>query len=265
MPNNFLIKYILQTLVYYDVMDYPMTAFEVWKYLTRTSQQSIDNIQQQIEIGAQCMIEKYGLTEVIKELESDGLKKYIEEYQGYYFLQGRKNLVEQRLERNKIAEKKFKLIQKITGWLRFLPYIKMVAVTGRVAMKNSENKSDLDFLIVLKKHKLFTGRMLVTSLIHFLGRRRYADKIKNRACLNYYITDKSLEISLRDVFSASEYFFITPIFGKDIFHEFQEKNSWIGGYKPNYSPDKIFNLKFVRDNKLAKFSRRLLKGLLEFF
>jgi len=245
MQNN-LSKYILTTLAYYDVMDYPMTAFEIWKYLTRTSS---DNSDEQNE--------RHSLLEVLRELETDKLEKDIEECNGYYFLKGRNELVVQRIERNKIAEQKFRIVRGVVWWLRFVPFVRGVAVTGRLAMKNTESKSDLDLLVVLKKGKIFTGRTLVTLLVHISGKRRYGNKVTNRICLNYFITDKSLEINLKDIFSASEYFFMIPVFGRKTFHKFQIRNSWLARYKINYQLDEVNNLKLMHDSKIAKLIRKI--------
>jgi len=226
-------------------MDYPMTSFEIHKYFT--------NFNQPAEIEE----EKSGLLEIINVLESEKLKKFIEEYRGFYFLKSRKNLVEQRLERSKIAESKFKILLQAARWLRFVPYVRMIAVTGRLAMKNTESQSDLDVLVVLKHGKIFTGRTLVTLATHLLGRRRHGQKIANRICLNYFITEKSLEINLKDGFSASEYAFIFPLFGFEVFQKFQQANGWIKNYKPNFQMDDLPNLKLLPDTRAAKFFREI--------
>ncbi|MDO8240770.1 MAG: hypothetical protein Q7T51_02245 [Candidatus Moranbacteria bacterium] len=251
MDNN-LSKYILTTLAYYDVMDYPMTAFEIWKYLTRMT-----NDERMLTK------DEFSLTNVVAELENEKLQKFTEEFQGYYFLRGRRDLVEQRIERNKIAEQKFRIVRGVVFWLRFVPFVRGVAVTGRLAMKNTERASDLDFLVVLKKGKIFTGRTLVTLVVHLLGRRRYGQKIKDRVCLNYFITSKSLEINLKDVFSASEYSFLVPIFGYKTFKKFQWKNAWIAKYKINYALHSIPGEKLVHDSRLAKTLRKIGEKVLK--
>lgn len=252
MSSPTLEKNILATLVYYDVMDYPMTSFEIHKYLTAFDQQSTADNQQ-------C-----NLFEIINGLEGESLKNFVEEYRGFYFLKGRRALVEQRLERNKIAESKFKILLKTARWLRFVPYVRMVAATGSLAMKNTEAESDLDILVALKHGKIFTGRTLATLAVHLLGRRRYGKKITNRICLNYFITEKSLEINLKDVFSASEYFFSFPLFGFAVFQRFQAANSWIRNYKPNYRIDDIPNLKLLPDTRCAKFFRQIGEKIFSF-
>lgn len=237
-------KNIITTVAYYDIFDYPLTAFEIWKYLVAYG---AENPAQGMEAG---------LSDIAEELENKELKKYIGQYRGYYFLKGKNDLVEKRIRRNKISEKKFKIIRKVVWFLRFVPYVRMVAVTGRMAMKNASEESDLDLLIVLKHGRIFTGRTLVTFLVHILGKRRYGKKITDRICLNYFITDKSLEIQLKDLFSSSEYSFALPMFGFKNFQKFQEANIWIKDTKPNYNPEKLANLKMIPDSDASRFLRK---------
>jgi len=150
-------------------------------------------------------------------------------------LRGRKELVEQRLQKDKNSILKFKVAEKVVWWLRFVPFVRMVAITGTLAMKNSERNSDIDFLAVLEKGRIFTGRLFVTLMVHLLGKRRYGKKIKNRICLNYFITTGSIEIQRQDLFGANEYSFIYPIFGHNVFQNFCETNiTWIKKLKPNW-------------------------------
>ena len=222
--NNNLSKYILATITYYDVMDYPMTVFEIWKYLTR-----ITNDELRINNEA----DKYSLADIINELESEKLKKVIEKYRGFYFIKGRKNLVVQRIERNKISEKKLRVVVSIIKILRLVPFIKSLVIVGRLAMKNGENKSDMDILVILKSGKIFTGRALITLAVQLIGKRRYKEKIKDRICLNHFITE-DFSVSIKDIFSANEYAFAMPIFGSEVFRDFQTKNIWINNFKSNY-------------------------------
>lgn len=251
-------KHILTTLAYYDALDYPMTAFEIWKYLTRVE---INELKDDKEIS---------LNEIMKELEGDRLRRLLGVFEGFYFLRGRDFLVQQRIERSKIAEKKLKKAIKITKWLRFVPFVRMVAVSGRLAMKNTEKKSDLDFLIALKNRKIFTGRLLVTFLVHILGKRRYGTKIEDRACLNHFLNKKYLEIDLEDnfskseyIFSASEYHFTFPLFGPKTFQKFREQNGWIKKYKINFSVFENSNLRFVEDIWPAKIFRKIGEKILQ--
>ncbi len=234
-----MIKKIIKTIAYYDILGYPLTVFEIWKYLISEQGQN-----------------KITLADIISELETEEIKKNIEEYRGYYFLRGRKNLVMQRIERNKISEGKYGIIKRAVWFLRFAPFVRMILVTGRLAMKNADKKSDLDILVCLESGRIFTGRSFVTLIAHLLGKRRYGNKITNRICLNYFITTGYLEIETQDLFASSEYSFAVPIFGFEYFQKFQQANSWIKKYHENYTPEKTANLKLIKDSFFSRLIRQ---------
>ena len=237
-------KNILQTIVYYDILNFPLTSFEVRKYLIAENTCS--------------------LGEIVEALESNEIKKHVEEFQGFYFLKGRKDLVEWRIQNDKNSIAKFKIAEKTVWWLRFVPFVRMIAATGTLAMKNCEKDSDIDFFVVLKKERIFTGRLLVTAMTHVLGRRRHGKRIRNRACLNYFTATGNLEISRKDLFAASEYSFVFPLFGFGTFKKFSEKNiSWIKKYKPNFKYGDLKPAKyFVEVKPLQQGVQRFFEGLI---
>ena len=244
MPDK-LNKNILATIVYYNGFNYPLTAFEVWKNLIRTDY--YDNSQ-----PAQIT-----LAEIIRRLGDDNLKKYIENQNGFYFLKGENNLVERRIKNNKISAGKINKLVGIAKWMRFIPFIKMIGMTGALAMKNANVKSDLDIFLVFKNGKIWTGRTLATLFLHIIGKRRHNRKIIDRVCLNFFVTDDSLEVMTRDLFSASEYMFLVPLYGFSIYERFQIKNQWIKSMKPNYALCEIPPLKTLEDSRLTKFIRAI--------
>lgn len=236
-------KQIFSTIAYYDVLEYPLTLLETWKYLMQPVEGKLNE-------------EKISLGNVYERLNSKETKIFLENYQGFYFIKGRKKLVPQRIAREKISQKKIQLVRDLVSKLKFSPFVRMVAITGRVAMKNAVPKSDLDLMVVIEKEKIFTGRFFFTTLVHFLGKRRYAKKIKNRACLNYFITSDSLEVIYKDIFSSSEYFFILPIFGKETFQKFYEKNRWIEKHRVNYDFFRTLEALWIEDNFFSGYFRK---------
>lgn len=240
---------ILATIAYYDVLDYPLTVFELWKYLI-SNQESVNSDQQKGKIL---------LIDIINELENEELKKRIETYRGYYFLSGRKDLVSQRIERNKISEEKYKVIRRVIKFLRFVPFMRMILVTGRVAMKNAEKRSDLDLLLVFEKGHIFLGRFLTVGLLSILRKRRNGEKIKNKICLNHFLSTE-LSVTVQDLFSAHEYVFMLPVFGLEWYQKFFEKNAWIGTYHPNFK-NGLPNVKEVKDSEWSKIVRKILERI----
>lgn len=248
-------KYILATVVYYDGFSYPLTAFEIWKYLIRINYSSDFDNSVKFELG-----------QVVGALQSEVFSKYLENCNGFYFLKGRNEIVGTRIKNQKISAGKFGRLFRVAYWLRFIPFVRMIGVTGGLAMKNAHSKSDWDLLIVTAGGHIWTGRTLVTLFAHLIGKRRYGKKIINRVCLNYFVTDSSLEVLTKDLFSASEYMFMIPLFGQDTYHRFQIKNQWIKNLKPNYDLQEIPQMNVIGDDFFSKKVRSigefLLKGSL---
>lgn len=248
MPEK-LIQNILATICYYDVLDYPLTVFEIWKYLIAKDSESLEKTNS-------------SLFDVLNCLDDNRLRKKVETFRGYYFLSGRKKIVFSRIEHNKISEQKYKLVKKVVYFLRIVPFVHAIALAGRMAMKNAEKKSDLDLLIVLKKEHIFIGRFIVTLVVHVLGMRRHGNRVANRICLNHFLTDE-FNVSVRDIFSAREYAFMLPIFNSNNMEIFYQKNEWIETYIINYMAEKS-NLKVVEDNLVLMRTRAFLEKCLSF-
>lgn len=251
--NDSLKRSILNTVCYYDVLNYPLTLFEIWKHLLATE-----------DLGREGTL-KITLKDIANNLEEKELTQFIDNENGMYFLKGRNALVRDRIKRSKISALKIKKMKSAVGWLKVSPFVRMVLVTGKLAMKNAHPKSDWDVLVVLRENRIWIGRTFVTLWAHFLGKRRHHDKIKNRICFNYFITTNSLEIRNKDLYSANEYFFCFPLYdGKNYFQRFQLKNHWIKNYKPNYYLSLAGNLFTAGDTKWSKFTRSLLENLVDY-
>lgn len=244
-------KNILSTIAYYDGLNYPLTAFEIWKYLIRSDYH--------LARGSNV---KITLSQILKRLDEQGLSSFLERYNGFYFLRGRKDLVERRLDNCKISAEKIKNLRKIVWWLRMFPFVKMIGATGGVAMKNANNKSDLDLFVVLKYGKIWTGRTIITAMLHIFGKRRHGKKVKDRTCLNFFVTDQTLEVITKDLFSASEYMFLFPLYGFETFNRFQLKNRWIQKMKPSFGLTEIEPQLLVADSSWVRIFRELFEIIL---
>lgn len=234
-------KNILATIIYYDGLNYPLTSFELWKYLIRT-----DYYSHTAEVAT------VTFAQVLTQLQDNKLTKYVEHLNGFYFLKGRSELVSRRIANNKISAEKIKKLERIVWWLRLVPFVRMIGITGGLAMKNAHYLSDLDLFVVLKYGKIWTGRTLVTGALQLFGKRRHGKKIADRVCLNFFVTEQSLEVITKDLFSASEYMFLFPLFGSETYHRFQIKNKWIKKMKPSYALGEINPPKMIQDCFISK-------------
>ena len=206
-------KNILATLAYYDVLEYPLTAFEVRKYLM--------NYHNQGET------EHVSLTEIVEKLGELKKEDKVESRYGFWFLKGQGQQIEERIAREKISVGKLKRLQRLVSWLRYLPFIRMISATGSLSLRHGTRGSDWDMFIVLEERALFTGRMILTLFLQLIGKRRHGKKIVDRACLNYYTGSESLLVRLRDWYASHEYQVMIPLFQTFSRDSFYRANSWL--------------------------------------
>ncbi len=247
-------KNILATVTYYDVLNYPLTSFEIWKHL-------IVHNRDQENISSQTS----RLGDVVRLLVSEHFSPKIDKKDGFYFLRGRESLIASRIQAEKLSVRKLRRMRSLAKLMACLPYVHMLGATGSLAMKHGDKGSDWDMFVVLRSGKIWLGRTLITGFLHLIGKRRHGSKVEDRACLNYFITDDNLRIGTKDLFSAHEYRFLIPLFNFKLFQVFEVKNAWIRDYKPNFSVTLMSSLWEISENSLIRFSRESLEAFFNLF
>ncbi len=139
--------------------------------------------------------------------------------------------------RKRISVKKVVIAKRAAKILSFIPTIKMVAVTGALAMENANEEADIDLMIITSKDTLWTTRLFTLLLLDILGipRRKYGDRNqKNKLCLNIWLDENNLAWRKRNMFTAHEIAQIKPLVNKEeTYEKFISKNKWITDYWPN--------------------------------
>jgi len=249
-------KSILATIVYYNVLDRPLNAWEIFRYRINCCHE--DN---------KTSHNKENLESIFDTLENSlELKKIISEKNGFYFLHGRESIIKKRIERQKMADKKWKKTRRVIRFLQLIPFIRLVMVSGSLAMNNTKNESDIDLLIVSKFGRIWTCRGLATIFIHLIGQRRHDDLTKNRFCLNHYLTDHSLKIPFRSLYNSQTYSHLTPIWEEKpplLYKQFQKANSWVGDYLFLYPFTEEGYLRRIKTNRLLSFIRKTIESILD--
>ncbi|MFA7169880.1 MAG: hypothetical protein WC178_03430 [Candidatus Paceibacterota bacterium] len=273
-------KTILATVAYYDIFDYPLTGFELWRYLIRgedlsedatetnlssaSSNKSIPTSYNSYEAEAGSPHQIFATAgDMFKALhESEFLRDRISHNFGFYFLSGRNEIVEKRLWRKKLADQKWKKLKRVFKALTLVPFVRGIFLSGSLAMENSKNDSDVDIIVVAKHGRIWTVRTLMTMLTFFLGVRRYGNKTKDRICLNHYITDESLRIPFESLYNAESYVHLINVYVEDekVFRRFQEENSWLQKYIVNYKVAELRSARAISRSKILS----LVSGVFEF-
>ncbi len=243
-------KAILAPLIYYDLLERPLTALEVFKYLwAETPEISFFNVWQELKM-------------------SESLPDFIQQKNGLYFLTNRETLIKIRQKRMKLAQLKWKKLKKIGRYLALVPWLRLAAVTGSLTSHNTKEQSDFDLLIVIKKNRLWLGRFLLTGLIGLLGKRRHSRLTQDRICLNCYLTENNLEITEqakpRDFHSAQEYGRLTPVLetANGIYKNFINANSWLTHFLKNYPWPNSRSAKKIQPPIIFIRLRQILEWLL---
>jgi hypothetical protein len=201
---------ILQAVGYADVFDFPLTAAEIWRNL--------------VEVAA-------GEEEVLAVLNSHRLVPgQLIAQEGYYMLPGRSGLVELRRRRAVASSQLWPRAHHYGRLIAALPFVRMVAVTGALAVNNSGPGDDIDYLVVTEPGRLWLARAFTILLVKRAARR--GDLI----CPNYFISDQALALPERDLFTAHELAQMAPLAGFDVYQHMLALNTWAGDFLPNMRP-----------------------------
>ena len=156
----------------------------------------------------------------------------------YLFLQGRAGLIFKRLLRERISAKKMEIAKKASEVLSLVPSVKMVSVTGSLAMADAADESDIDLFVITSANLLWITRLLVYFIlkVYKFDLRKAGDKNqKDKLCLNMWMDESCLSwTSPRNIYTAHEIAQIIPLINKSKTYEmFIGKNNWISNFWPN--------------------------------
>ncbi len=253
-------KNILFTIAYYNALDYLPTTFYIWKHLISTKSDG----------------KKIGLEKIVWALAGLQKKRKIIESNGVWqlnifhdeFFVGReceilKEKVRLQIQKNKISTAKLQRARKwmsIVGWL---PYLRGMISMGTLAMKRGGVGSDWDVLVVTKKNRIWLGRFILTVWLQLLRKRRHGNKVKDRFCLNQFVTDGSLQFQEQNEFAGNEILFSRCLGGnKNIYNDLLRDNLvWIKNFKPNFilRSLNVEDENFAWQNKVKIYLENLLE------
>lgn len=240
---------ILATIAYYDALGQPLTVFETWRHLISA------------EPGERRDVRRVSLGEVAAALDEPDLRRRISCRDGFYCVSGREALVRRRIREEKPAAAKLRRASRLARVLRAVPFVRMIGITGSLAMKKGKAGSDWDFFVVLRSGRIWTGRTVLTGFLHLIRKRRHGKHRKDRACLNHFLTEDGLRIGTEDLFSANEYMNIIPLTGGETFRRFELRNRWIARLKRNFLPTEVLPRWHVPESRRCLALRSFLERL----
>ncbi len=206
MPEHFsneISQAVLQTLLYSDVFDFPLTAREVHRFL-HGKLATYDQVYQTLSEDPRL------------------IKK-----ENYFTLIGREVLVDIRKQRDSRSRKLMPYALRYGRVLGRLPFVRMVALTGSLAVLNVSTIADFDYLLVTHPGRLWIARAF--ALLFGRLTRRFGHTI----CPNLIISENCLEWNPHDLYSARELCQMIPITGKNVYRKLMKTNQWVEEFLPN--------------------------------
>ncbi len=212
-------KAILKTLIYADLFEYPLKAWEIHKWL----------------VG-----KKSSMIEVEKELIKLIKSKKIQTKKELYFLKRKEKLVAKRIRSQKVVSSFLRKVKLVSYLLRIIPTVKLIGVSGGLALDNVSKKDDIDLFIITKAGTLWFTRLMVLGVLDLISLRRKRSSSKREAagkiCVNILLDENNLEQKFKDIYIAHEILQMKILYQKDnVYSKFLEDNLWVFEFLPNWA------------------------------
>lgn len=197
---------LISTLAYADVFDYPLTAAEAHRYL----------------IGRQAS--PRAVRDRLPALASRGLVAAQKEF---FTLPGREKLVDVRRHRAHISAGLWPEAHRYGQTLAALPFVRMVAVSGALAVNNVAEDADIDYFLITHPGRVWLARAMTIAIVRVAARRGVT------LCPNYLISTDVMQLTDQSLFAAHELTQLVPLSGMAVYRELRSLNSWTFDHLPN--------------------------------
>lgn len=229
---------IIKTLLYSDIFGFPLTQEELWIYLI-----SDDIISKE---------------DFLKAL---GERKIFSKKGKYFFLRGHEDIVRTRIEKEKHSQGLIREANKLLAPLAKFPTIKLIGISGSLAVSSASAIDDIDIFIISRKDSVWLTRFFCILYLIIKGKYRWKKDIKpaGKICLNMLISeDYVFPKEKQDIYIAHEISQLLPLFCREnAYAEFVEKNRWLFKFMPNVPSKK--SGKVISSSLVDKFTFFLIR------
>jgi len=165
---------IIRMVVFFDLFDSPLTAYEIY-----------NNLKQ-----------RWSLVDIYYVLDNkEGIASFpLDSFQGFYFLKGRSSIIKVRMEHYHHFYRKLKISRHFSAIFKLFPAVEMIALANVIGSYNLRDNGDIDFLIVTKPRRLWLSRLFCTGLAKLLHSRPTKNTKRDKICLSFYLSTDSLNL-----------------------------------------------------------------------
>src|SRR3990167_1179482 len=220
---------VMRTILWFSLFSYPLTVFEMWKWLLNPQR-------------------PYDLIEIYSILEkSQWLEQELETSQGFYALKGKKidEMLKDRRARFLDAERKYKILRRTAKFFYLLPSVRAVGAVNTMAWWSTTSKSDIDLYVITKPGSIWSSRFWLVFPFILTGQRPlHQEELQGDQdpfCFSFFSTTEHLQLEHlcfpRDYYMAFWVKSLVPILDRDgNFSVFHQENRWATRLLPNAHP-----------------------------
>jgi hypothetical protein len=227
---------ILRTVLYADIFHFALTIDELHRFLIHDEPVTMAELERTLYSSRQ-------------------LAALLCVQDGCVALSSRAHIISLRHQRTEIAARLLRSGVHYGRILANLPFVRMVAITGAIAMQNpSGAHDDIDYLLVVQTGRVWLARALSILVV------RYARLWGTKLCPNYVVAHDQLTQQRRDLYIAHEIAQMMPLYGHTLYEKMLALNAWAAHVLPNSKP---YELKEAdRRSRLKQTAEYVLGGRL---
>jgi hypothetical protein len=218
-----LLQSILKTVVYFDIVDFPLTREELYLYLWESP-----------------AITYTDFNFMIAQYVTQG---FLQEKWGYYFLPGREMIVEERRKKVVPIERLLKKASRASRLINWIPCLEAIFICNSIASETATNQSDIDFFIITKSGRTWLVRFFSNVILYCAGIRRHGKYIASRICLSFYVDEYNLNLAPQKIAYDDIHFTywinqMIPLYDPQGWYvKFRQANVWTAHFVPHAMED----------------------------
>lgn len=200
---------ILRTLIYGSLFRFPMSASEIHHFLI--SEQPIKRADIDATLAHSLV-----------------LRDHICHVAGFYALREHQADIALRCQRATITQTLWPLAIRYGAWLGYLPFVRMVALTGALSVHNPhDDRDDFDYMLIAQPGRVWLARAFAVLMVRLMRLRGH------EICPNYVLAADQLTQMRHDLYIAHEVTQMTPIYDENLYQRLMRGNRWTQDYLPN--------------------------------
>ncbi|HEY4332854.1 MAG TPA: hypothetical protein VGM78_09810 [Ilumatobacteraceae bacterium] len=199
---------VLAALAYADVFHWPLTADEVHRALPVPSDRA--------DVG-----------HALASLVDRGQVACVDDL---YLLGDARDRVAERRRREAHSARLWRSARRYGRVVAILPGVRMVAVSGSLAVNAADAAADVDLFVVTEDDRLWTTRAFVVATVRLASVLSMGRTV---LCPNFMVAMSNLALAEHDPFTAHELAQLVPLAGVATYERLLTENMWFLDHLPN--------------------------------